>query len=44
MQALRRIHTAYVDTASNPFFAFGVPLTSPKFDAAVDAAVGVYGR
>eukprot|EP00197_Chlamydomonas_leiostraca_P002991 CAMPEP_0202867400 /NCGR_PEP_ID=MMETSP1391-20130828/9359_1 /ASSEMBLY_ACC=CAM_ASM_000867 /TAXON_ID=1034604 /ORGANISM="Chlamydomonas leiostraca, Strain SAG 11-49" /LENGTH=189 /DNA_ID=CAMNT_0049547443 /DNA_START=71 /DNA_END=637 /DNA_ORIENTATION=- len=38
-KALRRMHTAYVDTASNPFFAFGLPITSAKFDALVDAAV-----
>jgi hypothetical protein len=44
LQVLRRMHAQYVDLASNPFFAFGMPIKSQKFDAAVEAAVTSYGR
>lgn len=43
-QVLRRVHSAYVDAASNPFFAFGLPISSQCFEAAVDAAVSAYVR
>jgi hypothetical protein len=38
------MHAQYVDLASNPFFAFGMPIKSQKFDAAVEAAVTSYAR
>jgi hypothetical protein len=43
-QIFRRLHSLYVDTASNPFHAFGLPLASPKFDAAVEAIVAAYPK
>lgn len=43
-RVLRRIHHAYVDVASNPFFTFGAPLQSSKFDHAVEAAVAGFGK
>ena len=43
-QIFRRLHQLYVDTASNPFHAFGLPLASPKFDASVEAIVAAYPK
>ncbi|KAL4440534.1 hypothetical protein ABPG75_003535 [Micractinium tetrahymenae] len=31
----RRMHAAFVDAVSNPFYAQGSPLTSPRFDASI---------
>ncbi|PNW84958.1 hypothetical protein CHLRE_03g165650v5 [Chlamydomonas reinhardtii] len=42
MRVFRRLHGLYVDTASNPFHKFGLPLSSPRFDAAVDGVVSIY--
>ncbi len=44
VQVLRRIHHAYVESASNPFFTFGAPVTCAKFDQAVEAAVAAFGK
>jgi hypothetical protein len=40
-QALKSIHTLYVDTFCNPFFS--VPLKSPRFDAAVEKLAAGFG-
>ncbi|KAL4419460.1 hypothetical protein ABPG77_003573 [Micractinium sp. CCAP 211/92] len=31
----RRMHAAFADAVSNPFYAQGSPLTSPRFDASI---------
>ncbi|KAI3431327.1 hypothetical protein D9Q98_004385 [Chlorella vulgaris] len=31
----RRMHTAFADAVSNPFYVLGTPLVSPRFDASV---------
>lgn len=31
----RRMHTAFVDAVSNPFYTHGSPLISPRFDASI---------
>ncbi|KAL6759793.1 Sedlin [Haematococcus lacustris] len=36
-RVLRRMHSMYVDLASNPFFVFGMPLQSARFEAGVEA-------
>lgn len=40
----RRLHALYVDTASNPFFKFGLPIASPRFDAALEQLVATYPK
>ncbi len=44
MQLLRRVHHAYVDLTANPFFTYGAPIRSDRFDAAVEAAVAAFGK
>ncbi|KAI7838528.1 hypothetical protein COHA_007671 [Chlorella ohadii] len=34
-QIFRRMHAAFVDAASNPFYQQGAPLASPRFDASI---------
>lgn len=34
-QIFRRMHTAFADAVSNPFYVLGTPLVSPRFDASV---------
>lgn len=35
LQIFRRMHAAFADAVSNPFYAQGSPLTSPRFDASI---------
>lgn len=34
-QIFRRMHAAFVDAVSNPFYQQGAPLASPRFDASI---------
>jgi trafficking protein particle complex subunit 2 len=42
--ALSRLHAAYVDAVSNPFYTAGAPLASPRFESAAAAAVAAYAQ
>ncbi|KAG2499243.1 hypothetical protein HYH03_002822 [Edaphochlamys debaryana] len=44
MRVMKRLHNLYVDTTSNPFHKFGMPISSPRFDAALESIVSVYPR
>ncbi|GIL72663.1 hypothetical protein Vretimale_4364 [Volvox reticuliferus] len=44
LRVLRRLHSLYVDTTSNPFHKFGLPITSPRFDAQLEQIVALYPR
>ena len=35
LQIFRRMHAAFVDAVSNPFYVIGTPLASPRFDASI---------
>lgn len=35
VQIFRRMHAAFVDAVSNPFYQQGAPLVSPRFDASI---------
>lgn len=37
IQIFRRMHAAFVDAVSNPFYSPGAPLASPRFDASIRA-------
>ena len=39
----RRLHAAYADALSNPFYAPGAPLASPRFDASARALCSSLG-
>jgi hypothetical protein len=43
-QVFRRLHSLYVDTTSNPFHKFGLPITSLRFDTQLEQIVAVYPR
>lgn len=43
-KVLRKIHHIYVDFCTNPFFSFGIPIQSAKFDNLVRQAVASYGK
>jgi len=42
MQVFRRLHAAYVDAVSNPFYTIGQPITSRGFNDSVKTAVEVF--
>ena len=41
-QVFRRLHAAYVDAVSNPFYTIGQPITSRRFNDSVKTAVEVF--
>mmetsp|Transcript_33757 Transcript_33757/g.60944 ORF Transcript_33757/g.60944 Transcript_33757/m.60944 type:complete len:153 (-) Transcript_33757:285-743(-) len=43
-RAFKRLHSAYADAVSNPFYTFGMPLTSSTFEEAVASLVEAYSR
>ena len=42
MQVFRRLHAAYVDAVSNPFYTIGQPITSRRFNDGVKTAVELF--
>ncbi|GFR41299.1 hypothetical protein Agub_g1975 [Astrephomene gubernaculifera] len=44
MRVFRRLHSLYVDTASNPFHVFGLPISSARFDVQLEQIVAVYPK
>ena len=43
-QIYKRLHNLYVDTTSNPFHRFGLPISSPRFDVHLEQIVAVYPK
>ena len=43
LQIFRRMHAAYLDAVSNPFYQCGTPLASPRFDASIRTIVTSLG-
>ncbi|KXZ56357.1 hypothetical protein GPECTOR_1g316 [Gonium pectorale] len=41
LRVFRRLHALYVDTASNPFHSFGLPIRSGRFEAQLEGIVAV---
>lgn len=42
VQVFRRLHAAYIDAVSNPFYTVGQPITSRQFYDSVRTAIEVF--
>ena len=42
VQVFKRLHAAYVDAVSNPFYTISQPITSRRFNDSVKTAVEVF--